>query len=250
MPDMRIATYLIASSLALMLSLPVAGQEFFRAVQSEQAMTANLAPEPSRSSDPYKLKWKRYRHRIKIGVGDMYTDALAFGESPHRSYVSLPDSYHFLEQQDYNYCPHIFAEYSLRLSSRIEIGLQGDFFSFDWKDVMYQGGSDDPVETISQWCSNYALMPHIMYIWHERGCWRLYSTIRAGLAVNTGSQTDIWGDKTVYGVAWSPTLIGVDYARGDFFMAAEIGSHIALANDYTIFSALSKAVSVSVGVRF
>lgn len=180
----------------------------------------------------------------------MYTDALAFGESPHRSYISLPESYHFLEQQDYNYCPHVFAEYSFRLSSRIEIGLQGDFFSFDWKDVRYKGGSDEPVEITSQWCSNYALMPQIMYIWREKGCWRLYSTIRAGLAVNTGSQTDIWGDKTVYGVALSPTLIGTDYARGDFFMAAEIGSHIALANDYTIFSALSKAVSVSVGVRF
>lgn len=247
---MRIATYLIASSLALMLSIPAMSQDFFRAVQSERAMTANLAPRLSHPSDPYNLKWKRYRHRIKIGVGDMYTDAMAFGESPHRSYISLPESYHFLEQQDYNYCPHVFAEYSFRLSSKIEIGIQGDFFSFDWKDVRYQGGSDEPVEVTSQWCSNYALMPQIMYIWKENGYWRLYSTLRAGLAVNTGSQTDIWGNKTVYGVALSPTLIGVDYARGDFFVAAEIGSHIALANDYTIFSALSKAVSVSVGVRF
>lgn len=250
MLDMRVATYLIASSLAIMLSIPVAGQDSFRTVQSEQAMASNLEPQPSHPSDPSSLRWKRYRHKIRIGVGDMYTDALAFGESPHRSYVSLPESYHFLEQQDYNYCPHIFAEYSFRLFPKIEIGLQGDFFSFDWKDVRYRGGSDEPVEVVSQWCSNYALMPQIMYIWKENVHWRLYSTLRAGLAVNTGSQTDIWGNKTVYGVAWSPTLLGVDYARGDFFMAAEIGSHIALANSYTIFSALSKAVSLSVGVRF
>lgn len=190
-----------------------------------------------------------YRHSLKLGIGDMYTDAVAFPDSPRRSYAFLPSSYTFTEQQSHRYCPHLFVEYSFRITGKISVGFQTDFFSFSWKDVSYSGGSDTPTLEQSQWCTNWAFMPQAAWMWAESGSWSFYSTLRGGLALNTGSQTDTYGRKTVLGYALSPTVFGVSYDVDRFFFSAEVGAHFALHDNFAIFSALSKLFTFSAGIR-
>ncbi len=190
-----------------------------------------------------------YRHFIKIGIGDMYTDAILFPDSQRRDYTCLPSESYFLEQQEHRYCPHLFAEYSYRLSRRLEIGAQVDFSAFRWKDVTYQGGTAEPVSEQKQWCCNWAFMPELLIHWYDHGHWNCYSTVRLGVSLNTGSEVDPDGYKTQVGYALSPTFVGIRYSLGRFFISAEVGQHFALRDSFSIYSAFSKAFTLSAGVK-
>ena len=195
--------------------------------------------------------YRTYHHEIRLGVGDGFFDTVAFPDSPHRPYSMAPGSMSFTEQQDHSYLPHFFAEYNWIPDNKWSFGVMVDFFGFKWNNVSYVAGSDDPVSVDPQDCYNIAVMGHMRYNWYRQGAtWRVYSAFHAGLDINTGSETDMYGKKTELGIAFSPTLLGVQYGYKHFFTSAEIGSHFAFRDALNLYSALSKIISISAGVRF
>ena len=194
---------------------------------------------------------KPYQHEIRLGVGDGFFDTIAFPDTPHRPYATAPAGVTFVEQQNHSYLPHFFMEYNWTPDNRWSFGVQLDFFGFQWDNVSYQGGSDDPVGTSHENCYNYAIMGHARVNWYRKSDkWCVYSAFHAGLDINTGTEIDMYGRQTEVGIAFSPTLLGVQYGYKHFFVAGELGSHFALKDALNLYSALSKIVSVSAGVRF
>ena len=194
---------------------------------------------------------KPYQHEIRLGVGDGFFDTIAFPDTPHRPYATAPAGVTFVEQQHHSYLPHFFMEYNWTPDNRWSFGLQLDFFGFQWDNVSYQGGSDDPVGTSHENCYNYAIMGHARVNWYRKSDkWCVYSAFHAGLDINTGTEIDMYGRQTEVGIAFSPTLLGVQYGYKHFFVTGELGSHFALKDALNLYSALSKIVSVSAGVRF
>ena len=192
-----------------------------------------------------------YRHEIRLGVGDGFFDTVAFPDTPHRPYSTATAGTTFIEEQNHSFLPHFFAEYNWTPENRWSFGLQVDFFGFKWNKVTYQGGSDDPVSVEPADCYNYAVMGHVRYNWFRKNeTWRVYSALHLGVDINTGSEIDMYGKQTELGVAFSPTLLGVQYGYKHFFAAAELGAHFALKDPLNLYSALSKLVSISGGVRF
>ncbi len=196
--------------------------------------------------------YKTYAHEIRLGIGDGFFDTIAFPDTPHRPYSTAAPGITFLEEHNHKFLPHFFAEYNWTPDeSRWGFGVLADFFGFKWDDVSYLGGSDDPVSTEEQNCYNIAVMGHIRYNWYRKGPnWRVYSALHLGLDINTGSETDMYGRKTEVGFAFSPTILGVQYGYGHFFAAAELGSHFAFKDALNLYSAFSKILTVSAGVRF
>lgn len=195
--------------------------------------------------------FKTFPHQIRLGVGDWFFDTVAFPDTPHRPYSMAPGDMTFMEQQDHRFIPHLFIEYDWTPSKRWGFGVMLDFFGFRWNNVTYKTGSDTPIETSPEHCENWAVMGHVRYNWYTKNeKWKVYSALHAGLDVNTGSETDMYGKTTEIGFAFSPTLLGVQYGYGHFFAAAEIGSHFALKDALNLYSALSKIVTISAGVRF
>ena len=194
---------------------------------------------------------KPYQHEIRIGVGDGFFDTIAFPDTPHRPYSTATPGVNYVEEQNHSFIPHIFAEYNWTPDNKWSFGVQFDFFGFKWNNVTYTGGSDDPVSVDPANCFNYALMGHLRYNWYRKSqTWRVYSALHMGIDINTGSEIDMYGKKTEVGIAFSPTLLGVQYGYKHFFVAGELGSHFALRDALNLYSALSKIVSISAGVRF
>ena len=194
---------------------------------------------------------KAYQHEIRLGVGDWFFDTVAFPDTPHRLYSSASPGVTFVEEQNHRFLPHIFLEYNWTPDNRWSFGVMLDFFGFNWDKVSYNGGSDAPVSSEPQNCYNYAVMGHFRYNWYRKSeTWRVYSAFHAGIDINTGSEVDMYGRKTEVGIAFAPTLLGVQYGYKHFFAAAELGAHFALKDQLNLYSALSKLVTVSAGVRF
>lgn len=193
-----------------------------------------------------------FRHEIRLGIGDGFYDKVAFPDSPHRPYASAPGGSAFEEEQNHRYLPHFFAQYTWSPSkSRFGFGAGIDFFAFDWDDVTYRGGSDDPVSNEHQNCFNIALMAGFRYRWNKQSDrWLIYSALQAGVDINTGSETDMYGKRTELGFAFAPTLLGVSYGFGNYFAAVDFGAHFAFKDAMNLYSAFSKIVSISAGYRF
>lgn len=193
-----------------------------------------------------------YHHEIRLGIGEGFSDRVAFPDTPHRSYAALPSDVSFLEEHNHRYLPHLFTEYNWTpKGSRWGFGALADFFAFDWDDVTYKGGSDTPDKVEHQHCINVALMGHIRYRWNKNADrWQVYSALHVGFDINTGSETDIYGRKTEVGLAFAPTVLGISRSWGHFVVALETGAHFALKDSGNVYSALSKLVTFSAGYRF
>ena len=193
-----------------------------------------------------------YSHEIRLGIGDGFYDKVAFPDTPHRPYASALGDSAFEEEQNHRYLPHLFAQYTWSPSkSRFGFGAGIDFFAFDWDDVTYRGGSDNPVSSEHQNCFNIALMAGIRYRWNKQSDrWLIYSALQAGVDINTGSETDMYGKRTELGFAFAPTLLGVSYGFGNYFAAVDFGAHFAVKDAMNLYSAFSKIVSISAGYRF
>ena len=219
--------------------------------QQVDSTVAKVIAENHELIEQKTAKSTAYRHEIRLGVGDGFFDTIAFQDTPHRPYSMYSPGLTYIEQQNHTFLPHFFAEYNWTPDNRWSFGVQLDFFGFKWKNVTYQGGSDDPVSTSKEHCENYALMGHMRYNWYRKSeTWRVYSAIHLGLDLNTGSETDMYGRKTELGLAFSPTILGVQYGYKHFFVAGELGAHFAFKDQLNMYSALSKIVSISAGVRF
>lgn len=219
--------------------------------QQVDSTVAKVIAENHEIIENKAAKSPAYQHEIRLGVGDGFFDTIAFQDTPHRPYSMYSPGLTYIEQQNHSYLPHFFAEYNWTPDNRWSFGVQLDFFGFKWENVSYVGGSDDPVSIDNANCYNYAVMGHVRFNWNrDNDKWRVYSSLHLGFDINTGSEKDMYGRKTEVGLAFEPTLLGVQYSYKHFFVAGELGSHFAFKDQFNVYSALSKIVSISTGVRF
>lgn len=197
-----------------------------------------------------KAQGKFYANETIIGAGDPLAECLFYRSSPHIDYTLYDPATIYLEQQNYRHVPHFYLEYYRNILSWLAVGAQVDVGSFYWTNVYYQGGSNTPVESSRQKNFNISILPAVRFAYMRREHVRLYSAVRTGLTINTGSELDYKGRNTAAGFGLDFTWIGASYMYGPWFGSFELGLMAALGDVNSIFMFGSKLMSLSVGYRF
>ncbi len=210
--------------------------------------TAGLcAQDKAANTTDHQNPWK---HQVSIGIGDPLTETVFYRATPHKDYTDLRQEAKYLEQQNYHYLPHIFADYYYSFKDWLHVGCQVDFGCFYWNNVYYKGGSNQSVSSEKQINCNICVLPEVRFDWFRRTHFRLFSTVRLGIDINTGSEKDYLGRNTAVGIAIDPTFIGCSYGWEHWFAAFELGSLSALCGTAQIFMVQSKTFALSGGYRF
>lgn len=195
------------------------------------------------------------RHEIRVGWGDQLFETMAWHEPstmtiiPANPYLS-PQDFREQRKENYTYYQHVFAEYHYRSNDWFSVGVMLDGSGFSWENVVRDGKGSQVGDPVAQYCLNMVLMPtmRFTYYWHENV--NIYSGLGFGMDVNSGTETDIRGRKTVVGAVADLRLLGVSANYKRCFAAVEIGGMIALENANAIFLFGSKMFTASIGVRF
>lgn len=197
-----------------------------------------------------KAQGKVYANEAIFGVGDPLMECVFYRASPHLDYTLYSKNVTYLEKQDYHHVPHFYIEYYRNLLPWLAVGAQIDVGSFYWKNVYYRGGSNTPVETVRQNNYNISILPSVRFAYMRKEHVRLYSAVRPGLTINTGSELDYKGRNTAAGFGIDLTWIGVSYMSGPWFGSFELGLMAALGDVNSIYMFGSKLMSLSFGYRF
>ena len=155
------------------------------------------------------------RHEVHLGYGDSLMETVLF--------------------RDRSYLPHMYAEYDYTIWPWLSVGAQVDFSGFWWDD-------DN--------CYNIAVMPHLRFNWLRRDGLSLYSALRAGVDINTGTETNVQGNTTDTGLALGSTFLGISCGRGPVFATVELAPITAMKGRSIVFLAGSRLISFSLGYRF
>jgi len=125
-----------------------------------------------------------------------------------------------------------------------------DFSGFSWKDCYYKGGSDAVVSTQEQNCYNIVIQGICRFNWFRREVVSLYSGLGLGADINTGTEVDPYGKKTIPGIALTPILIGVNVGKGHWFGSFELSFINAMKDPSQLFLVGARPLSLSLGYRF
>lgn len=193
---------------------------------------------------------KVFANEVILGVGDPLSECLYYRADPHQDYSFYNPDVTYLEKQNYRHVPHFYLEYYRNLLPWLAVGAQVDVGSFYWTNVYYRGGSNTPVESCRQKNFNISILPAVRFAYMRKDHVRLYSALRPGLTINTGSEMDYKGRYTAAGFGIDITWIGVSYMSGPWFGSFELGLMAALGDVNSIFMAGSKLMSLSFGYRF
>lgn len=214
------------------------------------AVTAAQAGEKKEEKPSRQYNTVEFRNEVRIGIGDNGFEKTFFGNSVHMSYVDRPESATYLEKQNHKYVPHVFAEYDYNLLPWLSLGGQIDFSGFSWDNQYYRGGSDTIVKSEEQNCYNIVIQGICRFNWLRRKHFMLYSGIGLGMDINTGTEVDPYGKKTIPGIAVSPILLGLRGGAGHWFGALEFGGINALKDPSQLLLVGARTLSLSAGYKF
>lgn len=189
-------------------------------------------------------------NEFRIGIGDCYTESLFYHNSVHKDYSDLPITKTYVEDAGYHYLPHFFIEYYRTLRPWLSVGGQLDVGGFWWKRRTYQGGTNEVVDIENHNCQNICILPAVRFNWLDKGIFSCFSTVRAGIDINTGTEKNYLGQKTAVGFAIDPTYIGFGLGGEHWGGALELGSLFSIRSGNEVFLAASKLVSLSVSYKF
>lgn len=191
-----------------------------------------------------------YRQEVKVGIGTAMFERHFYANSAAMSYVDRPAGATYLEKQRHRYIPHIYAEYFYTFKPWFSLGGQVDMGGFTWENRYFRGGSDDIVSKDKQNCFNIAVQAFARFNWLRKKYISLYSGIGTGVAVNTGTEVDPYGHKTLVGIALTPVPIGISAGKGHWFGSVEISGLNSLKSKDQMFLLGARLVSISGGYRF
>lgn len=189
------------------------------------------------------------KHEVRIGIGENTMQRVAFRDTPHSTYSNLPSG-SFKESQGHSYIPHFFVEYNYNIKKWLSVGAQLDLSGFSWTDCYYNAGSDIIARSEAQNCINACILPQVRFNWLRKQYFTMYSAIRAGIDINGGTETDVYGHKTVCVPAVAPAFIGINAGKGRYFGAVEISPILAFKNQHMVYLPMSRIISISGGIRF
>jgi len=191
-----------------------------------------------------------YRQEVRIGIGGLAFERTYFANSSHLSYLDRPQSATYMEKQNHRYIPHIFAEYDYTFRPWLTVGCQVDFSGFSWQNQFFHGGSNTPYLTEEQNCYNIVIQANCRFNWLRREHWMLYSGLGLGTDINTGTEADPYGNKTLVGVAVTPVVIGISAGAGHWFGSIDFNGINAMKDPARIFIVGGRLISISAGFKF
>lgn len=191
-----------------------------------------------------------FRHEVKIGIGGTAFERTYFPNSVRLSYIDRPSSATYVEKQNHKYIPHIYAEYYYTLLPWLSLGGQVDFSGFSWQDQYYHGGANLVYRTENQNCYNIVIQAMCRFNWLRREYWGLYSGIGLGTGINTGTEADPFGRKTLAGIAVTPVVIGIKAGAGHWFGTFEFSGLNSMKGTAQLFLVGGRLFSVSAGYKF
>lgn len=165
-------------------------------------------------------------HEVRIGWGDMGFEKAAFRNS--------------LEQIGYRYFGHIFAGYRYSFNDWLGAGMDFDFSNVSWK--LAADGTNHDFQNIS-------FIPSVRFTYFRKGIVTMYSGLGIGLNVNTGSEADFRGLKTVCAPVLNPVFYAISLNYRNWFGTFELGPLVSLNSRHEIFLLGARLISLSIGYR-
>jgi len=164
---------------------------------------------------------------VRVGWGDPMYESAVF--------------YNSTQKNKYSYTGHFFAEYLHSISDWFGLGIQADVEGVYWNSAKSE--SRDNFHNIS-------FFPTARFTYYRKGIVTMYSGIGLGLNINTGSETDYLGRRTVCSPLINITAyaISVNFTP-NWFGTFEIGGLNALNGKQEFFMLGSRLLSISFGYR-
>ena len=191
---------------------------------------------------------KENPHEVRIGWGDQLFETLVWYNQPHPTIY--PESYKGQYEERYRYTQHWFAEYQYRIRYWVNVGAMIDYSGVVWDKVHRNGIGEEVSRKKNCNVHNIAIMATARFTYMHSKYVLLYSGLGAGLNINTGSEIDYRGRKTVLAPALNLTVLGMSVGNEKWFGAVEFGGLYSLMNMNEVYLAGSRMFTLSVGCRF
>lgn len=191
----------------------------------------------------------QWRHEVRIGWGDQMFEKKAW-QNPQYIINNMPNNVFFDYKENYRYNQHIFGEYQYRSNKWLSFGGMLDVSSFTWDNTVRNGAGSETHRVKNQIAANIVLMPTVRFSYCNIKYFSVYSGVGLGIDINTGSEMNGYGEKTVVSSAFNLTLVGAALNYDRWFASAEFGGMFALNGANYIYMLASRMISVSVGIRF
>ena len=166
------------------------------------------------------------RHEFRLGMGDMGFEKAAFHNSR--------------QQVGYRYFGHLFAGYRYSFNDWLGAGADVDFSNVSWESSADRSNHD---------FQNISIIPSVRFTYFRKGIVSMYSGLGIGLNINTGTEIDYLGRKTVCAPTFNPVFYAISLAYKNAFGTLELGPLVSLNNRFEIFMLGSRAISISIGYR-
>ena len=187
-------------------------------------------------------------HEIRIGWGDQLFETLVWYDQSHP--ILYPESYIGQYEERYRYAQHWFAEYQYRIRYWFNIGGMIDYSGVVWDKVNRNGLGEEVSREKNCNFHNIAIMATARFTYLHSKYVSLHSGLGVGLNINTGSEIDYRGRKTVLAPALNLTVLGMSVGNEKWFGAVEFGGLYSLMNMHEVYLAGSRMFTLSVGHRF
>jgi len=195
------------------------------------------AAEPERGQSAHY--WDGRRNEIRIGWADFFFESAMQYEFTKIGKTNARTDY---------LTGHFFGEYQYHWLNWLSSGMQVDFFQAGWHDRR-ELATDAKAAGHNYY--NLSLLPTVRFTWFRSEYVDLYSSVMAGLCVNSGTERDeMTGERTLCYPAFGLTMAGCEVGKNGWYGSVEWGGLNALRDIYTIVMASSRIVSVSVGYKF
>lgn len=165
-------------------------------------------------------------HEFRLGWGDMAFEKASF----HNSQAS----------GGYQHVGHFIAGYRYSFLKWLSAGADVDFSSVSWETV--KTGEKHSFQ-------NIAIIPSVRFTYFRKGIVTMYSGLGFGLNINTGTEYDYQGRKTVCAPVINPVLYAISLNYKNWFGTFELGPLVSLNGTNEIFMFGSRIISVSIGYR-
>ena len=187
-------------------------------------------------------------HELRVGWGDQLFETLVWYNQPHPTIY--PESYIGQYEERYRYTQHWFAEYQYRIRYWFNIGAMIDYSGVVWDKVQRKGTGEEVKREKNCNFHNISIMATTRFTYLHSKYVSLYSGLGVGLNINTGSELDYRGRKTVLAPALNLTVLGMSVGDEKWFGAVEYGGLYSLMNMHEVYLTGSRMFTLSVGRRF
>lgn len=188
-------------------------------------------------------------HEFRFLLGDMFYETLIYHDDLHFDYSGAGSpTAQFVENHDYSWSPHLGFEYQYKFVDWCGIGLHVDWQNTGWNRIHYDHMGREISRTRERFY-NLSLMPTIRFTYVKRDHFDLYSSLGAGLVINGGTEKDMAGNYTAYGVAFEAAVLGMSFGKDHWWGFVEVGGLSGLKDVNTIYMLASRILTLGVSYR-